>query len=280
MRVYVDLVFILNFLVNYLLLRGAAKLGASAVRKRRLCLAALVGAGYAVAVYLPGMGFLQTAGMKIVCAAVMLLAAYGIRRRTLRLAAVFAAVSLVLCGAVYGVELIKSGRVYFNGKSLLYPVTFSSLVLTASAVYCACHLLLPKLNHSAKSIVPVTLRLQGARVHLSALIDSGNTLCDPITGEQVLVAHWQTAKRLLPRAGLSQSDFSAPANTMVRLASYRPRLIPYRAVGTASGMLLALPCEEVKIGKHVKKNSLVAFSPTQVSDGGSYEALTGGTQYA
>ena len=58
MRVYLDQVFVLNLCVNYLLLRGTARLGASAVRRRRLLLAAGAGAAYAVAVYLPGCGFL------------------------------------------------------------------------------------------------------------------------------------------------------------------------------------------------------------------------------
>lgn len=281
LQVYVDLVFLLNFLVNYLLLRTTAKLGGSSTRKRRLALAAGIGAIYAVAVYLPGFLFFQTVPMKLVFAVLMLLCAFGCKRQTLRLGAVFAGVSLVLCGAVYGIELARQGGVYVRGDSLIYPVTFHSLVLTACAVYAACYLMLPKLNYSAKSILPVTLKLRGHKVHLSALIDSGNTLCDPITGAQILVAEWQTAKRLLPSEyRLTAESFASPAALAVQLHAYFPRLIPYRTVGTSSGMLLALPCEEVRIGKHVKKNSLVAFSPTPVSDGGGYEALTGGVQYA
>ena len=59
MTVYLDKVFALNFCVNYLLLWGTARLGASALRRGRFLLAAGAGAFYAVAVYLPGFGFLQ-----------------------------------------------------------------------------------------------------------------------------------------------------------------------------------------------------------------------------
>lgn len=278
LTVYVDLVFVLNFLVNYLLLRGTALLGACAVHRKRLVLAAAFGAVYAVAVY--PFTFFRLFTIKLLCTAAMLLIAFGCRKQTLRLSAVFGAVSLILCGAVYGMELLKQGSVQIHGDSLLYPVTFSSLVLTAGAVYIACRLMLPKLNHSPNSIVPVTLHLNNRRVHLSALRDSGNTLCDPMSGAEVLVADWHAAKRLLPELPLCAEDFAAPAGLMLRLQAYHPRLIPYRSVGVSSGLLLALPCEEVKIGKQLKQNSLVAFSPTPVSDGGSYEALTGGTQYA
>ena len=186
----------------------------------------------------------------------------------------FGGVTLALCGAVYGLELLKHGRV--RPGALWYPVTFSSLVLTAGGVYAATRLLLPRLSHAPDSVVPVRLTLGGRRVFLSALRDSGNTLCDPVTGEAVLVADWRCAARLLPHDGLRAADFAAPAALVLRLQRLHPRLIPFRAVGTGSGLLLALPCEEVRIGKRVQKNGLVAFSPTPVSDGGGYEALTGG----
>lgn len=267
MTVYLDSVFALNFAVNWLLLRAAA-------RPRRIAAAAALGAAYAVAVYLPGCGVLAGWAGKLAVTAALLAVAFGLRRETLRLAAVFGGVTLALCGAVYGLELLKHGRV--RPGALWYPVTFSSLVLTAGGVYAATRLLLPRLSHAPDSVVPVRLTLGGRRVFLSALRDSGNTLCDPVTGEAVLVADWRCAARLLPHDGLRAADFAAPAALVVRLQRLHPRLIPFRAVGTGSGLLLALPCEEVRIGKSVQKNGLVAFSPTPVSDGGGYEALTGG----
>ena len=53
-------------------------------------------------------------------------------------------------------------------------------------------------------------------------------------------------------------------------------LLPYRAVGVPHGLLLAMRAEEIRIGKRVEKNMLVALSPTPVSDGGGYHALIGG----
>ena len=59
------------------------------------------------------------------------------------------------------------------------------------------------------------------------------------------------------------------------LAALRARLVPYRAVGVSQGLLLAVRCE--RKGKKGKITpALAAFSPTPVSSGGDYEALTGG----
>lgn len=276
MTVYLDAVFVLNFCVNYLLLRGTARLGASAARRRNAVGAAAIGAIYAIAVFLPQLAWLRLSAMKLVVAALMLMTAFGIKRATLRMAAVFATLSLVLCGAVYGVQALL-GKPFVRGNELFYPVSFASLLLTALAVSLACRLLLPRLNHAVNSIVPITLHLEGKSVRLSALRDSGNTLIDPVSGSSVLTAHWSAAAKLLPES-LKAEDFQAPAMLALRLKRYSPRLIPYRSVGVESGLLLAIPCRITQDDR--TKNGLVAFSPTPLSDGGAYDALTGGMSYA
>ena len=62
--VYVDSVFILNGVMDYLLLLVTARLAGIPLRRRRYLLAALAGAAYAVAVFLPGMGFLSAPPVK------------------------------------------------------------------------------------------------------------------------------------------------------------------------------------------------------------------------
>ena len=112
-------------------------------------------------------------------------------------------------------------------------------------------------------------------MHLSALRDTGNTLCDPVSGAEVLTVYWKAAKNLFPpHLQLKQEDFAAPAPLPLLLKAYSPRLIPYRAVGTSSGLLLAIPCKITMERKFY--TGLVAFSPTPLSDGGAYDALTGG----
>ena len=116
-------------------------------------------------------------------------------------------------------------------------------------------------------------------VSLRALIDTGNTLKDPMTNEPVLVLDWSAAARLLPESNLREQDFLHPAELMRRLMLEHPglraRLVPYRAVGVSQGLLLAVRCER-KGGGGKFAPALAAFSPTPVSGDGAYEALTGG----
>ncbi len=274
MTVYLDLVFVLNFAVNYLLLKGAALLGAA--YSRSIALASALGALYAVMVYLPQLQWLQHSIIKLLTAILMLVCAFGCKRSTLRLSAIFALLSFVLCGVIYTVQGLQ-GQPFSYREHLLYPVSFASVLLTAFAVCLACRLLLPKLNHSVNSTLPLELSLKGKKVCMTALRDSGNSLVDPLSGAPVLTVYWRAARTLFP-THVCAEDFSSPAALALRLRSLSPRLIPYRAVGISEGLLFALPCH-ITLDK-TQYYGLVAFSPTPVSDGGAYEALTGGILYA
>ena len=96
----------------------------------------------------------------------------------------------------------------------------------------------------------------------------------------MLVARWQLADRLLPELGLTRAQFRAPGALALRLGTERPelrtRLIPYRSVGTEGGLLLALRLDQITRDGKPSPLRLVAFSPTELSDGGSYEALVRG----
>lgn len=63
MVVYLDRVFLLNMLVDYLLLLSAAQLSGRTLSRLRLLLCAAGGGLYAVATFLPGCGFLRLAAV-------------------------------------------------------------------------------------------------------------------------------------------------------------------------------------------------------------------------
>ena len=180
-------------------------------------------------------------------------------------------------GGIYaGASLLP--ELSFLGN-LFWQLVFGVLLFTGGASYALMKWGLSRLKHQGGDIAQLEI-LQGEnRVRFTALRDTGNTLKDPISGCQVLVADWTLLRKLLPGTELRQEQFKEPAALMELLAKSAPRtafrLIPYKAVGVEHGLLLAMRPEEVRInGK--KESLLVGFSPVRVSDGGGYEALLGG----
>lgn len=277
--VYADIVFAVNCVVDFLLLFLAARLCGSPTRLPRLFAAASFGGMYAVAVFLPWLGWLSEIAGQALSFLLMAGIAYGFRRQTLRPAAV-----LILCASALAGVMLMLSRTFFPALALsggiYYPVTARMLLLLAGVFSAAAALLTSDFfRHSGTDYVPLELTLCGRTVRVTSLRDTGNTLADPVTGEPVVVISRQTAEELL-QTRIAEETLLDPIAALKALQKRCPqvrfRLLPYRAVGVPSGLLLAAPCS-ARVGGRRTVRVLTALSPTSVSGTGGCEALMGGT---
>lgn len=276
--VYIDVVFLLNLAADYLLLLASARITGEMISRPRLGLGALLGALYAAALFLPGCGWLSGPLCKLGCAVLMVLIGFGKSRRLLRLLLVFFAVSAALGGVILALQLfgaggltLENGVLYtgFDARVLLITIILSYAVLSAVFERAARH------THVGRELSAASLTIGGRTLNLTVLKDTGNTLTDPIRNRPVMVAETQAIRPLLP----GEVDPADPVGSLERLrdetVGKRFCLLPYRAVGVESGLLLAVRADHVLIGKRKWNGLLVALSPTPVSDGGGYQALIG-----
>ena len=132
--VYVDSVFVLNALMDYLLVLCAARLAGIPLRRRRYLLAGLLGGAYAVAVFLPGLGFLSATPVKLAAGILLALAAYGGEAKLLRLTLLLFAVSCAMAGCVLALGLVAGGGVpMVNG--VFYTDVDAKVLLTLSLIH-------------------------------------------------------------------------------------------------------------------------------------------------
>ena len=254
MRVYVDVVMGLNFLVDLLLLLGTDRLAGYPASPGRSALGAGTGAVYSGLCLLPGFSFLAQLHWRVVFLALIALTAFGWNRSALRRGVVFIVLSMALGGLALG----------FGSMNM------SALILAAGGLWCLCRFGLGTVGE--QTYVPVTLRHNGKEMKMMALRDTGNNLCDPITGERVLVAGADVARELL---GLTAEQLAHPVETLARGAVPGLRLIPYHSVGRSGGMMLALRMKDTSVGK-IRGDVIVAFAPEKIGQGEMYRMLTGG----
>lgn len=281
--VYIDALFLLNLIVNYLLLLAAAKLAGEPLRRLRLATGAALGGLYAAAIFFPGMGFLTHPLCKLGAAVLMLLTGFGGSRRLLRVTLVFFGLSCAFGGGIFAIGLL-GGRGLTLRNGVLYSVMdLRILLLSAAVCYAVLTLVFRRTaRHGRREVLPAVLILEGRRVAVNALVDTGNTLTDPVTGRPVMVAEGSRLSPLLPgERVLDEKALRDPVGTLERLSrggrGRRFRLLPYQAVGVECGMLLALRLDDARVGAEDYGGILVALSPNPVSDGGGYSALIGET---
>lgn len=254
MPIYLDLVIILNFFVDFLLLVGTNRLAGYSPGAGRCALGGTLGGIYGGLCLLPGFRFLGNGFWRLVFLGLMALISYGADKSALRKGMLFLLLSMALGGVAEGMG---------DGS-------FGALVLGAGVIALLCALGFQ--GKLGEKYISVEL-IHGDRCcTVRALVDTGNTLKDPLTGQSVLIAGETAAKKLL---GLEGSQLASPVETMSSQRVAGLRLIPYRTVGQSGGMLLGAKME-ARIGKR-RESCIVAFSPQGIGNGTECEALIGGT---
>lgn len=277
--IYVDVLAGVNLAMDYLLLAAVARLSGAYCTRPRLLAGAALGAGYAVASCLEGLAWLSLLPVKAIVGVGMVRTAFGARSAAelVRLTALFYLVSCAVAGGALALGRV-SDAAFFAGGGYYIDVPFRVVAAAAVAGWALTGLLF-RGDAKARKSSRVHLDFAGRGADFSLLVDTGNDLSDPVSGKPALVLDRRAAARVLPveaavpLAGLRADN--APAVLAALPGAYRAQfqLLPYRAVGKESGLLLAFrPERAARDG--VPWQGLAAISPERVANG-QYEGLIG-----
>ena len=281
--IYIDSVFVLNGLMDYVLLLSAARLAGVPLRRWRYAAAAVAGGAYAAAVFLPGCGFLAETPVKVAAGVLMALMAFGGEERLVRMTVLLFALACGMAGCVLGLGLLAGRAVPVVNGIFSTNVDGRELLLTAAGAYLVLSLVFrAAARHGVRGeLLPVRVCLNGRTAALTALYDSGNGLREP-GGRAVLVTAPGGLDGALPRevrALLSAESLKSPEELLEPLRDaapwLRPRLTPYHAVGTSGGLLLTVRTDWTEIAGERFPGLTAALSPTALGTG--YTALWGGS---
>ena len=270
--IYVDELFFLNALTDYLLLLSCARLRGKALRRVRFAAAAALGGVYAVFAAIPPLSFLVSLAVKALVSLLMAWIAFGAPPELWRGWGCFLALSSAFAGAVYGISLLSGAE----GRGTVSGAPLKTLVLSFGLCYAAVRLFFGRfLRRRERCIVEARIELCGKAAVVRALRDTGNALFDPLSGSRILLAEPVSLGSLFspPLAFPLPDD---PAACFRALSSHpalsrRLRLVGFSAVGTKRGLLVCFRPDSVTV-EGTEEAYLVAFSPTPLGDG-EYAAL-------
>ncbi len=252
--VYVDYVFFLNFIMDYLIL-AFVNLGLrTSVRQLRILFSALIGAGGNIFItfLLPLPYPLKVLLGLIPFSVFMLWIMFG--RRLFSFIAK-AMISLYFFSFVLGgVLLFLTKYMPITGENFLF-----TMVLPAIVVYAMLYFFI-KNYQQASNECEVEIFFENGSCKVKAFVDSGNMLYEPISKKPVCVI-----------------DESAVPNRENVLREEKCRVIPYHSVGKKSGILLGYEFDKMKVyirGKVYDKNCvIIAVSKETVFANGKYQML-------
>ena len=281
MTIYVDRVFLLNAAIDYLLLLTTASLAGERLCRRRYLLWSALGGLYAVAVLLPTLAWLGGTLCRFLFGGILAWGAYGgssCRRRLMAffflLSGAFAGILLAL-GSAFGDPTLM-GRLYMaqiDWKFLLLSTAILSLLLK-----CCLH---GMLQYGKGDLVEITIALQGREITVTALRDTGNTLCDPVSGGGVLVIEERAmlalldagTQKILQGSKRAEERMTALYNSKTPLKCC---LMPFCSIGAESGLLLAIRSDWIRVGRHTYPRVWLAVSSHALGSG--WQALWNGRE--
>lgn len=278
MDIYADVLFGVNLLLNGMILRITARAGGARLSALRLLGGAAIGGAAAIALTALQLPTPAALLLKLLCAPLMCLSAYG-RRGIWRHSLLFLIVSFLFGGGIWALSLLFGGTAYRVGGISYAAVTLPSLFLTAAGLYALLSFAAGRWCSRVGSGILRRIRCEaaGRAAVFDARLDPGCTLRDPASNIPVILAEEMLLQSLVSPDTLRLLR-RVPAEGLPVLAELpesdrsRFRLVPCRTV-TGSALLPAFRPDRLTVdGRAVA--GLVALSPMPISDAGA-RALVG-----
>ena len=131
----------------------------------------------------------------------------------------------------------------------------------------------------------IKIKLNGKEIETISMVDTGNMLKDPITGNPVIVVEATLLENILPQEILQNleniigGEFENVTEEIRNKYISKLKLIPYSSLGRQNGMLLGIKADEVEIIKEdesIKKdNIIIGIYNKSLTKRGEYRALIG-----
>ena len=294
MEIYLDVLILENIVMNYLILWTTGKIIKNRTSNLRLFIGALIGACYAAfLVVKPEFKYYFTTPATVILSLVMVAVTFSPEklRNFVKTLAVFYFSTFVFAGATFAFfymknegTLVQNGLIYVFWESKWTTVLLS--ILTSIIIL---RVFLEVIQHKflkEKLITHLKVIFDNKEIIMSALIDTGNSLQDPITNMPVIIVEFSAIKEILPIEicnifeEVKEQDLDGLTNKLYNSSWFnRFRLIPFNSLGKENGMLIGFKPDYVVIGEENKEKGIsdvvIAIYNKVLSKGKNYKALLG-----
>lgn len=257
--VYIDMVFLVNFMMDLLLLSLLAGILRREFGVRWLCAGALAGAVWAcvaVAAVMPG--WMELTGSM---AAALAMTALTFRERSIK--AVFfmsfflLGLSFFLSGLVNLVYYHTGAGYYMQRGGVPSYILFPVIGIGCAVIKKGARLFW-RYQSVQRQLCQVTLVYQGKHIGLTGFVDTGNQLYDPYQGRPVQIVWEESLKEFLP-------------------GDQKFLYVPYHSVGKADGLLKGFTADEIVIVRSEQiirqQKPFVALSPDPLNRQDRYQMI-------
>lgn len=283
--VYVDILILTNFIVDYFLLLLCAKFIKAPIKRWRLFLSGFFAALSSLLIFAPEMPAILEIITKLLISLVVVLIAFGYKNpiRYIKSAVFFYASNVLFAGgALLLWSFFKTGNIVVKNGAVFYNISPVTLILTTAVVYIL-SIIVSKIISHRKNVgkeYTVTLKLLGKEVELVGIVDNGNMLSDTLSGSPVIVCDYRKIKPILTDEMIKifkKQNFELGFYEDIINSGFseRFRVIPFDSLGD-SGLMAALIIDGATLKSEQSeeeiKNVIMAVTHKKIA-GGEFDVL-------
>lgn len=275
MTVYLDIVFLENILMNYIILFGTGLIQKLKMSNLKLLLSSIIGAIYAIISYLNIIPIYSNFFMKIFLSILMIFVAYNPQKvkKMLKSLVLFYLISFGTGGCALALlYLIAPSKIFFKNGVLVgaYPMEVTIIAgFIGFLIIQYCFNTNKKRLQKKDFICEIKLKICDKIIQTRAFLDSGNNLRDPLTNEPVVIVEKEVINKYINIDDLN--NFKGGDENL------KIRLIPFKSIGKQNGILIGLRANYIEIKydeeELVINNVIIGIYEKQISK--NYSALIG-----
>lgn len=292
MIIYWDIIFIINMIMNFIILYITGKLTKNNPSIIKLIFGSTIGNIYMLVLIFPSLEFLLSISMKIFLSLMMIIVTFFPNKIKdfVKVLGYFYIVSFMIGGGAFGlfyfidINSVFSNELFvFNQILVPWWILFISVIFVYILIKVSWVIVHKKLLKE-KELVPLTIFYEDKFLVVKALIDTGNDLKDPFSKNPVIVVEYKAVKNILSKElqniinyGLKGNLQEAINNLTKYSFSSRFRVIPFTSIGCSEGLMIGFRPDKIKVetieNKIVVKQAIIGVYDSELSKDGEYNAL-------
>ena len=259
MTIYLDVIFLENMVINYIILYATGVILKERIKQSRLIMGSTIGAIYSIIYYLFKLKIYSGLLIKIILSIVIIYVSFNSNnlKDLLKKILLFYLASFVFGGAVIAIiYMVNSQNVTIQNGVLVGNYTIKTILIGIVVAYFTIIIAfkLIKTKILKKDLIcDIYIMINNKEIKTKALIDTGNFLKDPITQIPVIVIEHTLLYDVLPKEILNNiekilgGDFSKISNEIKDKYFSKLKVIPFSSLGKSNGMLLGIIGENLNI---------------------------------
>lgn len=261
MEVFIDVVIVENFIVNFFLLYITSQTLKLRIRIKELIIPSMIGGIYTITILIEKLSFLNNFFVKIMVAAIFTILAF--KRKDIgfivKSTLIYIGYSMILAAICFFIDISTKKGYMFSYNVIDF--SYKKLLIAIIILYLVCHRLAVFLEDRKslnKYIFKVEIIDREWKKEIRAFLDTGNELREPVTNLPVIIVE----KDKINDYRIKEKDIF---------------YIPYKAINGHQGKLIGFKPLGVKIflekGNVQFRDAIVCISTEKLSSTGDYEAL-------